>query len=122
MNKIFTFIFECLSDLFNFLDFSLPGISLTFMDFLLLVIIIPIIFKLVKGAIGESGDGLLFGAMDSSVKGISSYSSLSYKNFEKEKSRNDLYNFKYKHSSSDLVYTNKSSNRKYLNGGVFDGS
>ena len=81
MNKIFTFIFESLSDLFNFLDFSLPGISLTFMDFLLLVIIIPIIFKLVKGSIGESGDGLLFGAMDSTSKGISSYSKLSYKNY-----------------------------------------
>lgn len=122
MNKIFTFIFEILRDLFNFLDFSLPGISLTFMDFLLLVIIIPIIFKLVKGAIGESGDGLLFGAFDITSSSISSYSKLSYSNFAKEKSRKDLYNFKYRHSSSDLIYTNYSNNRKYLNGGVYDGS
>ena len=122
MNKIFTFIFESLRDIFNFLDFSLPGISLTFMDFLLLVIIIPIILKLVKGAIGESGDGLLFGAFDFTSSNISSYSKLSYSNFAKEKYRRDFHNFKYKHSSSDLVYTNKNSNRKYLNGGVFDGS
>ena len=95
MNKIFTFIFESLSNLFNFLDFSLPGISLTFMDFLLLVIIIPIIFKLVKGAIGESGDGLLFGAMDSTSKSISCYSKLSYKYYEKNRERRDNFNKKY---------------------------
>ena len=96
MNKIFTFIFESLRDLFNFLDFKIPGISLTFMDFLLLVIIIPIIFRLVKGAIGESGDGLLFGAMDSTSEGISSYSKLSYKNYEKNRERRDNFDKKYR--------------------------
>lgn len=96
MNKIFTFIFESLRDLFNFLDFTLPGISLTFMDFLLLVIIIPIIFKLVKGAIGESGDGLIFGVMDSTSNSVSSYSKLSYKNYEKNRERRDSFDKKYR--------------------------
>ena len=96
MQKIFTFIFQCLRDIFNFLDFSLPGISLTFMDFLLLVIIIPIILKLVKGAVGESGDGLIFGAMDSTNKSIESYSKMSYKNYEKNRERRDNFDKKYK--------------------------
>lgn len=122
MNKIFTFIFESLSDLFNFLDFNLPGISLTFMDFLLLVIIIPIILKLVKGAIGESGDGLLFGIMSSTSDSISSYYELSYDNYEKNRERRDNYNKKYnRFHNQDLVYTNKISYKKYLRGGgVYD--
>lgn len=96
MNKIFTFIFESLRDLFNFLDFSLPGISLTFIDFLLLVIIIPIIFKLVKGVIGESGDGLIFGVMNKTSESVSSYSKLSYKNYEKNRERRENFDRKYK--------------------------
>lgn len=82
MNNIFTFIFESLRDIFNFLDFNLPGISLTFMDFLLLVIIIPIIFKLVKGAIGESGDGLIFGSFDYLSNNVENFKNLSYKQYD----------------------------------------
>ena len=96
MFKIFNFIFESLRDIFNFLDFSLPGISLTFIDFFLLVIIISTIFKLVKGAVGESGDGLLYGVMDSTNEKIQSYSKMSYKNYEKNRERRDNFDKKYK--------------------------
>lgn len=122
MNEIFTFIFESLRDLFNFLDFSLPGISLTFMDFLLLVIIIPVILNLVKGAVGESGDGLLFGAMDSFSSSVTSYSNLSYKNYENNRERRDKHEKEYnRFHKQDLYYTNKKRNRKYLKrGGVYD--
>lgn len=81
MDKIFNFIFESLRDIFNFLDFSLPGISLTFIDFFLLVIIISTIFKLVKGAVGESGDGLLYSSMDSLIP-KNKDRNISYKKYE----------------------------------------
>lgn len=112
MNKIFTFIFESIRDLFNFLDFSLPGISLTFMDFLLLVIIIPVILRLVKGAVSESGDGLLFGAMDSTSKSISSYSKLSYKNYEKNREKRENFDKKYKERHPKPKKNKKEGNKK----------
>lgn len=87
MDKIFGFIFECLRGIFNFLDFKLPNINLTYVDFLIVVPIIVVIFKLVKGAVGESGDGILFGGMNSISNSIGNYSSLSYKNFIINKQR-----------------------------------
>lgn len=122
MDKIFKFIFECLSDIFNFLDFKLPNIELTYVDFLIIVPIIVVIFKLVKGVVGESGDGILFGGMNSISNSVESYSKLSYKNYERNRERNDFYNKKYsRFHNQDLVYTNNKSNKQYLRGGgVFD--
>jgi len=84
MNQIFSFIFNCLKGIFNFLDFNLPGLSLTYVEFFLLALIIPLIFRLVRGAITESGNDTLFGAMDG-LGSISSYSSTQYNNYLKNR-------------------------------------
>ena len=89
MIDIFSFIFSCLKDVFNFLDFSLPGIGLTFVEFFLLALIIPLIFRLVRGAITESGNDVLFGVMDSAGSISSSYAT-QYHNFLKYKNSKQL--------------------------------
>lgn len=94
MLQIFQFIFSCLKKIFNFLDFQLPGISLTFIDFFLLVLIIPMLFRLLKGSVSESGNDTIFGFMDG-LGGISNTASLNYKNY---------LNNKY---SSQLVWSSK---------------
>ena len=96
MNSIFTFIFECLRDLFNFLDFNLPGTSLTYIEFFVLAIIIPFIIKLVKGSVSNVGEDVLFTGLGS-ASSISNYASLSYKNYELDKSQKPVLIYSDRH-------------------------
>lgn len=82
MKSIFNFIFECIGSLINFLDFKLPGIELTFLDFTLLVILIPLLFKFVKGGLDELSGGSIFGYLGDSV---SSYKGLQVAKFKEKK-------------------------------------
>ena len=80
MLLIFQFIFDCLKRIFNFLDFDLPGIGLSFIDFFLLALIIPMILRLLKGSVSESGNDTVFGIMNG-LGGISNTASINYKNY-----------------------------------------
>ena len=80
MLLIFQFIFDCLKRVFNFLDFDLPGIGLSFIDFFLLALIIPMILRLLKGSVSESGNDTVFGIMNG-LGGISNTASINYKNY-----------------------------------------
>lgn len=104
MNQIFNYIFNIVSSIINFLDFSLPGISLTFLDFVLLSILIPVLFKFAKGSFDELGfSSSMFGEFNSS---ISNYKSLanrnyanSYEGYKERKIRNSVYSDRF---SNDL--------------------
>lgn len=87
MKDIFLFVFDCISSVINFLDFKLPGIGLTFLDFTLLAILIPLLFKFAKGSFDELGSqGTILGSIGDSV---SSYKSIQYKKFNDEKRRKE---------------------------------
>lgn len=106
MKSIFNFIFECIGSLINFLDFKLPGIELTFLDFTLLVILIPLLFKFVKGGLDELSGGSIFGYLGDSV---SSYKGLQVSKF-KEKKRKEKEEYS---KSYDFYRENRERRESY---------
>lgn len=70
MDLIFTFIFNCIKSIIQLLDFNLPGISLTYLDFILLSILIPLIFSFIKGMLNSSGSNLLYSSLHSNTSGL----------------------------------------------------
>lgn len=112
MNQIFTFIFNIFSDIFNLLDCNLPGLSLTYIDFILLSLIISAILKLVKGAVGESGDGLLYNSFDFFNGSVSSNKNLFYKEYESYFNSNHIDNVRLNHDEQlNTIHSLKRSNR-----------
>lgn len=86
MDLIFNFLFKCLNSISNFLDFKLPGLNLTYLDFILLAILIPVLFSFVKGTFVNVGTP--FGFFTSSSSEIKYSRHLFEKYFEKSKTPN----------------------------------
>ena len=70
MDLIFAFIFNGIKSIIQLLDFNLPGISLTYLDFILLSMLIPLIFAFIRGMLNSSGSNLLYSSLNSNVKGL----------------------------------------------------
>ena len=86
MEQILVFIFNCLKSIINLLNFNLPGLSLSFLDFILLAMVIPVLFAVIKGAVGNAGVDSVYSGLRFGYNTTNDINKISHRRFLEEQS------------------------------------